>query len=257
MPKFWNFIRNAATLTEPESATLRIEGDIVSDDDAWLYEWLGITAMSPNTFKTELAKYQGLPIVVWIDSYGGDVFAAAGIYNALMEHKGAVSVKIDAKAMSAASIIAMAGGTVEMSPVALQMIHNPLTYAEGYASDLRKTADVLDTVKEAIMNAYQLKTGLSRAKISQLMDDETYMDARTAIKNGFADSMLYSKPEAEAVMNFAFNRNMVLNCANESMKRLVALEKTPKEPDPPELPKPPETNNIGILKAKLALQINL
>src|ERR1035437_2447162 len=241
MPDFWNFIKNAATATEPESAILRIEGDIVSDDDAWLYEWLGITAMAPNAFKAELAKYANMPITVWIDSYGGDVFAAAGIYNALMEHKGTIAIKIDGKAMSAASVSAMAGDTIEMSPVAILMIHNPLTYAEGYASDLRKTADVLDTVKESIMNAYQLKTGKSRAKISQLMDDETYMDARTAIKNGFADSMLYAKPETEAVMNFAFNRNMVLNCANESMKRLIAIEKPPKEPDPP-----PETSNIGI-----------
>lgn len=254
MPKFWSFKNIAATGIEPESAELRIEGDIVSDDDAWLYEFAGMRATTPNAFKEELAKYNDMPITVWIDSYGGDVFAAAGIYNALMEHKGKVTVKIDGKAMSAASVIAMAGGEIQMSPVAIMMIHNPLSYAEGYASDLRKTADVLDTVKESIMNAYTLKTGRSRAKISQMMDDETYMDARTAIKEKFADSMLYDGKQAETedVMNFAFNRHMVLNCATESMKRLRALE----QPTTPQKP----TQNASdetIARAKLALQLKL
>ncbi len=240
---FWKFKNVAATETEPESVELRIEGDIVSDDDAWFYEWFGIQAASPNAFRNELSKHSNKPITVWIDSYGGDVFAAAGIYNALMEHKGEVTVKIDGKAMSAASVIAMAGGKIEMSPMAIMMVHNPLTYASGYASDLRKTADVLDTVKESIMNAYQLKTGKSRAKISQLMDDETYMDARTAMKEGFADSVLYQDEKTETVMNFAFNRNMVLNCASKSMERLKAIE-APQQ-------------DIEMAKAKLALQLEL
>ncbi len=243
---FWKFKNIAATETEPESVELRIDGDIVSDDDVWIYEWYGFAATSPNLFKNELGKCSGKPITVWIDSYGGDVFAAAGIYNALKEHKGEVTVKIDGKAMSAASVIAMAGEKIEMSPLSIMMIHNPLTYAEGYASDLRKTADVLDTVKESIMNAYQLKTGKSRAKISQLMDDETYMDARKAIKDGFADSMMYNNlPDAENVMNFAFSRQMVLNCASESMKRLKAIEI------------PEEDNQTEIARAKLALQLKL
>jgi ATP-dependent Clp protease protease subunit len=248
--KFWNFIKNVVTETVPENIELRIEGDIVADDDVWLYEWCGITATSPNAFKNELAQYDGKDITVWIDSYGGDIFAAAGIYNALMERKGNVTVKVDGKAMSAASVIAMAGGTIHMSPMAIMMIHNPLSYAEGYASDLRKTADVLDTVKESIMNAYQLKTGKSRAKISQMMDDETYMDAKTAMKNGFADSMLYADKEAPpAAMNFAFSRHSITNCANDSMKRLIALEKPPKPPE--------DTGEFEITKARLALQCRL
>jgi len=245
--KFWSFKNIAATETAPESIELRIEGDIVSDDDVWMYEAMGIKSSSPNVFKSELAQYPDKDITVWIDSYGGDVFAAAGIYNALMEHKGNVTVKIDGKAMSAASIIAMAGGTIQMSPLATMMIHDPLTYAEGYASDLRKTADVLDTVKESIMNAYQLKTGKTRAKISQMMDDETYMDARTAIKNGFADSMLYENKDIPEVENFAFNRMAIVNCEKNAMKRLFAISK-------PELPK---ENDLAIAKAKLALQLTL
>lgn len=245
--KFWNFIKNAVTGAEPESVELRIEGDIVSDDDAWIYEWMGIPAATPNAFRSELSQYAGKDITVWIDSYGGDVFAAAGIYNALMEHGGNVTVKIDGKAMSAASVIAMAGKTIQMSPVAVMMIHDPLTVAQGYASDLRKAADVLDTVKESIMNAYILKTGKPRALISQMMDDESYMDANTAIKNGFADSMLYAdKATQSEVINFAFNRHAIMNCANNSMKRLMELEQPPQN-----------TVETEKSKAILALQLLL
>jgi len=252
MARFWTFTNRVATEAEPESVELRIEGDIVSDDDVWLYEWLNIAATSPNTFKAELAKYSNKPITVWIDSYGGDVFAAAGIYNALMEHKGPVTVKIDGKAMSAASVIAMAGGEILMSPVAVMMIHNPLTVAQGDMHDMRHMADVLDTVKETIINAYQIKTGKSRAKISEMMDAETWMSARAAIKDGFADKMLYAESE-ELVKDYApnllFNRLAIQNSASAVTKRLFDIENEhkPKEQEP----------DIKQLKAKLALELEL
>jgi ATP-dependent Clp protease, protease subunit len=246
---FWKFTNKAATETEPESGELRIEGDIASDDDAWLYELFGIKSTTPNAFRQELANYRGKPITVWIDSYGGDVFAAAGIYNALKEHDSAVTVKIDGKAMSAASVIAMAGSTILMSPVALMMIHNPLTYAEGDMHDLRHVADILDTVKETIVNAYQLKTGKSRAKISEMMDAETYMSARSAMKDGFADGMLYAdsaEPVTSFAQNMSFNRLAIQNCAKAASKRLIAIGR--QQNDPPE----PDR-----LKAQLALEMEL
>jgi ATP-dependent Clp protease protease subunit len=225
MAKFWNFTRNKATDTEPASVELRIEGDIVSSDDAWIYEWFGIPVASPNAFRNELSKYKGQDITVWIDSYGGDVFAAAGIYNALKEHDGKVTTKIDGKAMSAASVIAMAGDEILMSPVSIMMIHNPLSAIQGYASDMRKAADVLDTVKETIVNAYKSKTGLSEDKIASMMDDESYMSANTAVKEGFADGVLYQEnTETQKVMNFAFNRLSIQNCINDSVNRLFELD---------------------------------
>lgn len=228
MSKFWKFIKNEATEKSPENVELRIDGIITDDDDTWIYEWLEMQCASPNTFREELNKYKGqnMDIVVWIDSCGGDVFAAAGIYNALKEYDGKITVKIDGKAMSAASVIAMAGDEILMSPVAIMMIHNPLSAVQGYASDMRKTADVLDTIKESIINAYQSKTNKSRSKISSMMDDETYMDAKTAIKNGFADGMLYQKNQAEPqnIMNFSFNRLSIQNCANATVKHLIQIE---------------------------------
>jgi ATP-dependent Clp protease, protease subunit len=220
---FWKFIVNQATETEPESVELRIEGDIVDDDEAWLYEWFGMPATTPNAFKEELSQYKGKDITVWIDSYGGSVFAAAGIYNALKEHNGKITVKIDSKAMSAASVIAMAGDEVLMSPMAVMMIHNPLTTAYGNMHDLRKVADILDTIKESIVNAYALKTGRSRSKISQMMDDETWMSANVAVKEGFADGILYqdNKPEISDVA--AFSRLAIVNSASQSIRSAVEL----------------------------------
>ncbi|AIQ63307.1 peptidase S14 [Paenibacillus stellifer] len=216
---FWSF-KNAS---EPDQdVELRIEGEIVSDDDAWIYEWFGIPAATPNAFRQALAEHQGKNITVWIDSWGGDVFAAAGIYNAMKEHKGKVTAKIDGKAVSAASVIAMAADEVLMSPASILMIHNPWSSASGEAKDMRHTADVLDEVKETIVNAYQTKTSLSRNKISRLMDEETWMSARKAMADGFADGMLYAQvaPEEEPVQNaYSFSRLAIVNSANTAMQR--------------------------------------
>lgn len=218
---FWNFVSNPENENEVE---LRIEGDIVCSDDAWLYEWFGIPVASKNAFRLELARHKGKDVVVWVDSDGGDVFAATGMYNALMEHKkdGAkITSKTDGRAMSAATIPLMAADERLVSPGSLTMVHNPLTGVRGYASDLRKTADVLDEVKEAIMNAYQLGTGRSRDEISQMMDNETYMSARTAINERFATGMLYAGQQStEPIENaFMFSRQLsIQNSVTDSMK---------------------------------------
>ncbi|MBP2655001.1 MAG: clpP1 [Firmicutes bacterium] len=232
--KFWNFERNS----DLNQVILRISGDIIEDDDAWLYEWFGMQAASPNAFRTELAQHAGKNIDVWIDSYGGSVFAGTGIYNALMEHKNtgaAVNTIIDGKAMSAATIPFMAGDKRKITPGGIFMMHNPLTSSYGYASDLRKSADVLDVVKDTIINAYQLGTGLDREKISDMMDQETYMSASTAIREGFATEMLYG--EQENITNLIFNRLAIKNASNDSMKRFfevtrnfVASQEPPMEP---------------------------
>lgn len=129
-------------------------------------------------------------ITVWINSPGGDCVAAAQIYNMLMDYKGNVTVKIDGIAASAASIIAMAGNTVLMSPVSTMMIHNPATVAMGDHNEMQKAIEMLNEVKESIINAYEIKTGLSRAKLSHLMDFETWMNANKAVELGFADGII-------------------------------------------------------------------
>ena len=128
--------------------------------------------ITPAMFREELFAGDG-DIVIWINSPGGDCIAASQIYSMLMDYKGNVTVKIDGVAASAASVIAMAGTQVLMAPTALMMIHNPMTVAFGDHTDMQKAIEMLDEVKESIINAYEIKTNLTRAKLSHLMDSET------------------------------------------------------------------------------------
>ena len=155
--------------------------------------------VTPQLFKDELNSGTG-DITVWINSPGGDCVAAAQIYNMLSNYKGKVTVKIDGIAASASSVIAMAGDTVLVSPVSMLMIHNPATIAWGDHAEMQKAIDMLSEVKESIINAYVLKTGLSRPKLSHLMDAETWMDANKAVELGFADEIMTrakAEPEKE------------------------------------------------------------
>jgi ATP-dependent Clp protease protease subunit len=243
----WKFLNVAATEKEPEHIELQIEGDIIDDEDAWLYEWFGIKATTPNAFKAELANYKGKDVTVRINSYGGSVWAAAGMYNALIDHKatgGRVFTRTDQKAMSAATIPFSAGEVRLMGAVDMLMIHNPLTEVYGYASDLRKVANVLDEVKETIINAYQRATGRSRDKISRLMDGETYMGAKKAMEEGFATGMVEAVAESSPnVSNLMFDRRTILNSTGDALKRMVALQRE----------SPPGNTELEIARARLVL----
>ena len=176
MRKFWNWTEGT-----PER-TLTLSGVIA--EESWFDD-----EVTPQLFKEELMSGTG-DITLWINSPGGDCIAAAQIYNMLMDYKGNVPVKIDGIAASAASVIAMAGTKVIMSPVSMLMIHNPMTMAMGDTKEMEKAISMLSEIKESIINAYELKTGMSRAKIARLMDAETWMDANKAMELGFADEML-------------------------------------------------------------------
>lgn len=180
--KFWRWTNQAMTETAPMERVLHLNGTIA--EESWFDD-----DVTPQLFKDELFAGDG-DITVWINSPGGDCVAAAQIYNMLMDYKGNVTVKIDGIAASAASVIAMAGTKVIMSPVSMLMIHNPITVAMGDAGEMEKVIEMLDSVKDSIINAYEIKTGLSRAKISHLMDAETWMDANKAVELGFADDIL-------------------------------------------------------------------
>lgn len=256
---FWNFVQDEGN---PEEVELRIEGEIVSDDDAWIYEWFGIPAASPNAFRAALAEHKGKNINVWIDSWGGDTTAAAGIYNALKEHNGKVTVKIDGKAVSAASVIAMAGEEVKISPLGILMIHNPWTGVKGEAKDMRHMADVLDEVKDTIINAYQMKTGRSRNKISKMMDEETWMSPKKAMSEGFVDEILYTDPGVEQPIenSFMFSRTAIQNSASNSLRRFIEqynCMKPPEEPKaqdpPPEPPAVPRQAPVDIYQKQILI----
>lgn len=193
MKKFWNWksrkIRDQAG-EEVSERVLFLNGTIA--EESWFDD-----DVTPELFREELNAGQG-NITVWINSPGGDCVAAAQIYNMLMDYKGGVTVKIDGIAASAASVIAMAGTKVLMSPVSTMMIHNPATIAFGDTAEMQKAINMLSEVKESIMNAYEIKTGMGRTRISHLMDAETWMDAHKAVELGFADGILQRQDTAEA-----------------------------------------------------------
>lgn len=182
MKKFWNWTNQEKTETTPAMRTLHLNGTIA--EESWFDD-----DVTPQLFREELESGSG-DITIWINSPGGDCVAAAQIYNMLMDYKGSVTVKIDGIAASAASVIAMAGTEVLMSPVGMLMIHNPMTVAMGDADEMEKAIEMLGSVKESILNAYEIKTGLSRAKLAHLMDAETWMDANKALELGFIDGIL-------------------------------------------------------------------
>jgi ATP-dependent Clp protease protease subunit len=186
MKKFWNWIHD-----DGGGRILRLEGPIDSEN-FWGDE------ITPQMFREDLEAEEG-DVTVWINSPGGNVFAAAEIYTMLKDYAGKVTVKVASLAASAASVVAMAGDTVQMSPTALLMLHDPSTVAMGNTRDMEKAIAALNEVKEAIVNAYAAKSGLRRGRIADLMSEETWLNAKKAVELGFADEVLYDgrKPEED------------------------------------------------------------
>ena len=179
--KFWNWI-NLQGEDSPQERVLELYGTIA--EESWFDD-----DVTPQMFHDELFAGEG-PVTIWLNSPGGDCIAASQIYSMLMDYRDEVTVKIDGIAASAASVIAMAGTRVLMAPTAMMMVHNPATLAFGDHNEMEKAIAMLEEVKESIINAYEIKTGLSRSKISHLMEAETWMNAGKAIELGFADDIL-------------------------------------------------------------------
>ena len=194
--KFWSW-RNQAEGESQSERVLELYGQIASE--SWFDD-----DVTPEMFRSELFSGTGR-VVIWINSPGGDCIAASQIYSMLMDYKDDVIVKIDGIAASAASVIAMAGTKVLMAPTALMMIHNPATGAFGDHSDMQQAIEMLNEVKESIINAYEIRTGISRSKLAHMMDDTTWMNARKAIELGFADEILTDEKLAVDIPAYAFS----------------------------------------------------
>ena len=206
--RFWDWDKE----TETGVRTLYLDGTIAAE--SWLDD-----DVTPKLFKDELTSGDG-DIVVWLNSPGGDCVAASQIYTMLMEYRGDVTVKIDGIAASAASVIAMAGTKVLMAPTSLMMIHNPASIAIGGTEEMQKVIAMLDETKECIINAYEIKTSLSRAKISHMMDGETYMNANKAVELGFADGILEDARQSHMDdVAFAFSS---IDVTNSLINKLIS-----------------------------------
>ena len=226
--KFWKFktVKNKTGEDEESTENVLFLNGIIASESWWDDD------ITPKMFRDELDQCNG-DITVFINSPGGDCFAASEIYTALKEHKGNITVKINGIAASAASVIAMAGDMMEMSPTSMLMVHNPSMMLYGEASELEQGIEFLNEVKESIINAYQLKTGLSRSKISHLMDAETWMNANAAHDYGFCDRILYTENDEDEedekdTGNMVFDKTaMVTNTIAAMRKKLKPI--APKE----------------------------
>ena len=249
--KFWHW-KDQAEGEETSERVLELYGTIA--EESWFDD-----DITPAQFKEELFSGTG-DVTVWINSPGGDCIAASQIYSMLMDYKGNVTVKIDGIAASAASVIAMAGTEVLMAPTALMMIHNPATIAFGDHEDMQKAIEMLDEVKESIINAYEIRTNLSRSKISHLMDATTWMNAKKAIELGFADAILTDEKLTADIPAYDFSDRAAERTLINKLTAKAVVKPAKEEPAPADadthketVPAEPEQTGRSIddLKARL------
>ena len=236
MRHFWNWVKN-----DDGTRTLYLEGVIA--EESWFDD-----EITPSMFKEELFSGNGA-ITLHLNSPGGDCIAASQIYTMLMDYPHDVTLQIDGIAASAASVIAMAGTRVCMSPTSIMMIHNPFTAALGDTDEMRRAIQLLEEVKESIINAYQIKTGLSRTRLSHLMDNETWMNALKAKELGFCDEILYTGENDlpdNSLSGFAFGRK---TAAAYLMDRVIATLPKPIPAHPPDPEPVPEVLPDNRVKA--------
>ncbi|HCV1914921.1 TPA: Clp protease ClpP [Staphylococcus aureus] len=217
-----------------------IKGVIVSNEDKWVYEMLGMDSTCPKDVLTQL-EFSDEDVDIIINSNGGNLVAVSEIYTHLRAHKGKVNVRITAIAASAASLIAMAGDHIEMSPVARMMIHNPSSIAQGEAKDLNHAAETLEHVGQIMAEAYAVRAGKNKQELVEMMARETWLNADEAIEQGFADSKMFENDNMQIVAN----NTQVLS--KDVLNRVTAL-----------VSKTPEVNiDIDAIANKVIEKINM
>jgi len=224
---------------------INIKGPIIPSSQQRIYDFFGIEATSPKKVNDAIEEANGEDLEIEINSGGGSVFAGSEIYTALKSYKGNVTIKIVGIAASAASVIAMAGKKVIMSPTAQIMIHNSKTYAEGDYREMEHTAEVLKTINETIANAYKIKTGKTLEELLTLMDNETWMTAEKAKELGFIDEIMF---ENENKFVASFNYYMLPPEVINKVRNILSKEEQNNDSNN-------KNNQLELLKAKLALEI--
>lgn len=180
---------------------VNVKGPIISSDEQWIYDWLGIESTSPQSVAKEIEAANGGDIEVDINSGGGSVFAGSEIYTALKSYKGNVTIRIVGLAASAASVIAMAGKRVIMAPTAQMMIHNVSSRASGDYRDLEHVASILKNANETIANAYRLKSGMSQEELLSMMNNETWLTPQQALNYKLIDEVMFEN-DLQIVVNY-------------------------------------------------------
>lgn len=206
-------------------AKVNVKGTIVDSEDKWIYEWFDMEATCPKDIEKAIDNANGEDLEIYINSGGGSVFAGSEIYTLLKDYKGNSIVKIVGIAGSAASVIAMAGKKIVMSPTAQIMIHNVSCRSAGDYRDMKHTAEILENANKAICNAYVLKTEMKQEELLDLMNNETWLNAQKAKEYGFIDEVMFD--EGKQLTNNINNSmllpdeviNKIRNLLNENKKQ--------------------------------------
>lgn len=223
---------------------VNVSGTIVKNDDAPVYEWLEMDYTAPSSFDEAIAS--GEDLIVNINSVGGDTFAGEEIYTRLMMYSGNVTVNVLGLAASAASVIAMGGDKVNISPAGQIMIHNTSIAQFGDYRDMDKASEILKKTNNSLANAYVKKTGKSMDEVLSMMDAETWLTADEAVNHGFADAVIGEQNDIQLVASSAnvlprkvINKISKLKAENKRLKSEIESELSNKE-------KSVENNSLGF-----------
>lgn len=204
-------------------AKVNVKGTIVDSSDKWIYEWFDMEATCPKDIENAVEKANGEDLEIYINSGGGSVFAGSEIYTLLKDYRGNSTVKIVGIAGSAASVIAMAGKKILISPPAQVMIHNVSAGIQGDYRNMEHGAEILKNANKAIANAYILKTGMKQEELLELMNKETWMDAQKAKELGFADEIMFD--EGNQLTNSINNSTVLPNEVINKVRNLLSEKK--------------------------------
>lgn len=202
---------------------INVKGPIIPSSNAWIYEWLGIEATSPQGINKILDNLDGEDVEVEINSGGGNVFAGSEIYTALKNYKGKVTVNIVGIAASAASVVAMAGETVRISPTAQMMIHNASAGAQGDYREMDRASQMLKGTNETISSAYRIKSKMNESELLEMMNNETFLTPKQALKYNLVDEIMF-ETEIDAVASFD-NSSMIPQSVIDKLRNKLASEK--------------------------------
>ncbi|KYP20786.1 head maturation protease, ClpP-related [Streptococcus parauberis] len=208
-----------------------IKGDIVDNDTGEFFDYFGMSSVYPKKVQQAIENDEDEEIILDVASNGGDVFSASEIYTMLKSSGKNIVVNIQGLAASAASVISMAGNTVNISPTAQLMIHKASVIGAGNADDFEHEAKVLNGIDESIASAYELKTGMKQEDLLQMMASETWLNAKEAVDKGFADNIMFSNNEDEEIVITNSINHIPSKQAINKFKNLIAKEQLKNEKD--------------------------
>lgn len=224
---------------------ISVKGPIIDSDDQWIYDWFEVEATSPKKVIDLINQAKNNEdLEIEINSGGGSVFAGSEIYTALKSYSGKVTTKVVGLAASAASVIAMAGDKILISPTGQIMIHNASGGFGGDYRDMEKGAEILKNVNATISNAYRIKTGLSSDELLDMMNKETWLTPQQALEKKFVDEIMFTN---DIKLVASINNGMLPQEVIDKMKMELKNKEIPKEPE----------NDIEAEKAKLLMELDL